>query len=71
LGFKLESKGTIKSPKIRVSSGEIGLYSMLQVYVVLQNATIKRTVQMMNALLEKYGQKVRFEGKEKITSFLN
>jgi DNA-3-methyladenine glycosylase II len=119
LGFKLENKGTIKNPKVKVSlyaksklsqkeveraiekiswqfgfeedlnefyerfksdkilaslfkkyfgmrvnSGEIGLYSMLQVYIVLQNATIKRTVQMMNNLLERFGQKVRFDGKE-------
>jgi len=119
LGFKLENKGTIKKPKIRVSlyakdslksdekekalekiswqfgfnenlsefyrkfkkdkilaplfkkyfgmrenSGEVGLYSMLQVYIVLQNATVRRTVQMMNNLLEKYGQKVKFNGKE-------
>jgi 3-methyladenine DNA glycosylase/8-oxoguanine DNA glycosylase len=119
VGFKLENKGTIKNPKIKVSlyakgklskkeiekalekiswqfgfdedlsefyekfkndkilsplfkkylgmrvnSGEIGLYTMLQVYVVLQNATIRRTVQMMNNLLEKYGQKVKFDGKE-------
>jgi len=119
LGFKLENKGTIKNPKIkislfskepltedekkkalekidwqfgfsedltefykefgkdkilallfrkylgmRVNSGEIGLYIMLQVYIVLQNATVRRTVQMMNNLLEKYGQKVKFGGKE-------
>lgn len=119
LGFKLENKGTIKKPKIKISlyarnslkpeekekalekiswqfgfnedlnefykefkkdkilaplfkkylgmrinSGEIGLYTMLQVYIVLQNATVRRTVQMMNNLLEKYGQKVRFDEKE-------
>jgi 3-methyladenine DNA glycosylase/8-oxoguanine DNA glycosylase len=119
LGFKLENKGTIKNPKIKVSfyaknslkskgikkvldkiswqfgfnedlsefydkfkkdrilaplfkkylgmrvnSGEIGLYTMLQVYIVLQNATVRRTVQMMNNLLEKYGRKVKFDGKE-------
>jgi 3-methyladenine DNA glycosylase/8-oxoguanine DNA glycosylase len=49
---------------MRVNSGEIGLYTMLQVYVVLQNATIRRTIQMMNNLLEKYEQKVKFDGKE-------
>jgi len=119
MGFKLENKGTIENPKIKVTlyaktplnedektkalekiswqfgfdedlsefyekfkndkilaplfkkylgmrenSGEIGLYTMLQVYIVLQNATVRRTVQMMNALLENYGQKVKFDGKE-------
>jgi len=120
-GFKLENKGTIRNPKVKVSlytkgplklkekgkalekiswqfgfnedltefyeefkkdkilaslfilkkylgtrenSGEVGLYTMLQVYIVLQNATVRRTVQMMNNLLEKYGQKVKFDGKE-------
>lgn len=41
-----------------------GLYESLMIYVVLQNATIRRTVQMINALLEKYGDKVKFDGKE-------
>lgn len=49
---------------MRVNSGEVGLYTMLMVYIVLQNATVRRTVQMMNNLLEKYGQKVRFDRKE-------
>lgn len=49
---------------MRVNSGEVGLYPMLQVYIVLQNATVRRTVQMMNNLLGNYGQKVRFDGKE-------
>jgi 3-methyladenine DNA glycosylase/8-oxoguanine DNA glycosylase len=49
---------------MRVNSGEVGLYTMLQVYIVLQNVTVKRTVQMMNNLLEKYGHKVKFDKKE-------
>jgi 3-methyladenine DNA glycosylase/8-oxoguanine DNA glycosylase len=49
---------------MRVNSGEVGLYTMLQVYIVLQNVTVKRTVQMMNNLLEKYGQRAKFDGKE-------
>jgi len=49
---------------MRSNSGEIGLYYSLQVYIVLQNATVRRTVQMMNNLLEKYGKKVRFDNKE-------
>jgi len=40
------------------------LYGFLMVATVLQNATVKRTVQMMNVLLEKYGKKLVFAGKE-------
>lgn len=40
------------------------LYGFLMVATVLQNATVKRTVQMMDALLAKYGKKLIFAGKE-------
>lgn len=49
---------------MRANSGEVGLYTMLQIYIVLQNATVRRTVQMMNNLLERYGKKVRFDRRE-------
>jgi len=49
---------------MKPNSGEIGLYYALQVYIVLQNATVRRTVQMMNNLLGKYGKKVSFDNKE-------
>ncbi len=48
---------------MHVSCGE-SLYELLVISIVLQNATVRRTVQMMEALLEKYGTKVRFDGKE-------
>jgi 3-methyladenine DNA glycosylase/8-oxoguanine DNA glycosylase len=48
---------------MRVSCGE-SLYELLVISTVLQNATVRRTVQMMEALLEKYGTKVRFDGRE-------
>lgn len=48
---------------MHVSCGE-SLYELLVISIVLQNATVKRTVQMMEALLNKYGTKVRFDGKE-------
>jgi len=48
---------------MHVSCGE-SLYELLIISIVLQNATVRRTVQMMEALLEKYGTKVRFDGKE-------
>ena len=40
------------------------LYGFLMVATVLQNATVKRTVQMMDVLLEKYGKKLFYAGKE-------
>jgi 3-methyladenine DNA glycosylase/8-oxoguanine DNA glycosylase len=46
-----------------VSCGE-SIYELLVISIVLQNATIRRTVQMMETLLDKYGTKVRFNGKE-------
>jgi len=119
LGFKLENKGTIKRPKVKISvfsksdlaqkekeqvlgkinwqfgfnenfaefykkfkkdkilsplfkkylgmrpnSGSTDLYTSLQIYIVLQNATVRRTVQMTNNLLENYGKKVKFDKKE-------
>jgi len=48
---------------MRVSCGE-SLYELLVISIALQNATVRRTVQMMEALLQKYGTKVRFDGKE-------
>src|SRR4030043_154599 len=40
------------------------LYESLMIYIVLQNATVRRTIQMMEALLKKYGEKIKFDGKE-------
>jgi len=48
---------------MRVSCGN-SLYELLVISIVLQNATVRRTVQMMEALLGRYGTKVRFDGKE-------
>jgi 3-methyladenine DNA glycosylase/8-oxoguanine DNA glycosylase len=39
------------------------LYELLIISIVLQNATVKRTVQMMNNLFEAYGTKLRFDRK--------
>ncbi len=46
------------------NSSAHNLYELLVVAVVLQNATVRRTVQMMNALLDNYGTKLKFDGKE-------
>jgi len=40
------------------------LYELLIISIVLQNATVKRTIQMMNNLFNAYGSKLKFDGKE-------
>ena len=40
------------------------LYELLIIAIVLQNATIRRTVQMMNTLFEKFGTLLKFDGKK-------
>ncbi len=40
------------------------LYEIIMISIVLQNATVRRTVQMMNALLNKCGQKIKFDNQE-------
>lgn len=39
-----------------------GLYEYLMIAILLQNANIKRTVQMTNVMLEKYGDLTEFNG---------
>lgn len=39
------------------------LYELLIISIVLQNATVRRTVQMMNNLFNAYGKKLRFDNK--------
>jgi len=52
------------------SSCSQDLYGLMMISIFLQNTIIKRTVQMTNAMLEKYGTKVRFDKKE-VYSFWN
>jgi len=40
------------------------LYEYLLIGIVLQNATVRRSVQMFKALLENYGTELEFDGKE-------
>ena len=40
------------------------LYGLLMIGIFLQNTVVKRTVQMTKVMLEKYGVKVKFDGKE-------
>lgn len=46
------------------NSSAHNLYELLIIAVVLQNATVRRTVQMMDALLDSYGNKLKFDNKE-------
>lgn len=39
------------------------LYETLIIYIVLQNATVRRSVQMLENLFKKFGKKVKFDGK--------
>jgi len=52
--------------RMRIGCGD-SLYELLVISIVLQNATVRRTVEMVEALLDKYGTKVRFDGKELYT----
>jgi 3-methyladenine DNA glycosylase/8-oxoguanine DNA glycosylase len=40
------------------------LYEYLMIAIVLQNATVRRSVQMMQALLERYGTGVSYDGRD-------
>ena len=46
------------------NSSAHNLYELLIIAVLLQNATVRRTVQMTNALLDNYGTKLKFDEKE-------
>ena len=54
---------------MRVSNA-YDLYGLLVVGVVLQNATVRRTVQMMKSLLEGFATRLRFDGKELFAMWL-
>jgi len=46
------------------NSSAFNLYELLVIAVLLQNATAKRTTQMMNILLDNYGTRLKFDDKE-------
>jgi 3-methyladenine DNA glycosylase/8-oxoguanine DNA glycosylase len=45
------------------------LYEYLVIAIVLQNATVRRSVQMLQALLERYGTRLGFDGHELLGFF--
>lgn len=46
------------------ASNPYTLYELMIVGILLQNATVRRTVQMTQALLESFGARVRFDGRD-------
>ncbi|MCL5114089.1 MAG: hypothetical protein M1372_02930 [Patescibacteria group bacterium] len=46
------------------NASQYGLYELLIITIVLQNATIRRSQQMLDALIGKFGTKVEFDKKE-------
>lgn len=46
------------------NSSAHNLYELLIIAVLLQNATVRRTVQMTNALLDNFGTKLKFDNKD-------
>ncbi len=46
------------------------LYEIIVISILLQNCVIRRTIQMMNNLLNEFGRKLVFDGKE-LTAFWN
>jgi len=46
------------------SASHNALYELLIIAIVLQNATVRRSQQMLDALLEKFGTKIEFDQKE-------
>ncbi|MDH5702994.1 MAG: hypothetical protein OEY99_02165 [Aigarchaeota archaeon] len=48
---------------MRLSCGS-SLYELLMIAIVLQNATVRRTVQMMNNLFNAHGTRLRFDSRE-------
>ncbi len=46
------------------NTSEYTLYELLIIAIVLQNATVRRSQQMLDVLIAKFGTKVRFDNKE-------
>ena len=67
--YKKFSKDKVLSPIVKKWRGmrpdhPSSLYEYLIIGIVLQNATVRRSVQMFKALLEKYGTLLEFDGKK-------
>lgn len=67
--YKTFEKDKILGPIIKKFKGmrpghPSSLYEYLLIGIVLQNATVRRSIQMFKALLENYGTLLKFDGKE-------
>jgi 3-methyladenine DNA glycosylase/8-oxoguanine DNA glycosylase len=67
--YKRFSKDTILSPVIKKNFGmrpghQDSLYEYLIIGLVLQNCTVRRSIQMMQTLFEKYGTLLEFTGRK-------
>ena len=67
--YKHFSKDEVLSPIIKKWRGmrpghPSSLYEYLIIGIVLQNATVRRSIQMFKTLLEKYGKPLEFDGKK-------
>ena len=67
--YKIFGKDRILGPIIRRWRGmrpghPSSLYEYLMIGIVLQNATVRRSIQMFRALLENYGSLLEFDGKQ-------
>lgn len=67
--YKKFKQDKVLSPFLKKWQGMRGscandLYGLLMIGIFLQNTVVKRTVQMTKDMLEKYGEKVFFDGKE-------
>ncbi len=66
--FKLDKKFTKWRGTKAIASNS--LYEMLIIYITLQNATVRRSVQMLENLFRAYGYKVKFDG-QVLSTFWN
>jgi len=67
--FKKFKNDRVLSPFLKRWYGMHGscaqnLYGLLMIGIFLQNTVVKRTVQMTETMLQKYGVKIKFDGKE-------
>ena len=62
-GFNLGLHETLKKWKGMKPMAANSLYETLSIYFVLQNASVRRSVQMLERLFDKFGEKVKFDNK--------
>jgi 3-methyladenine DNA glycosylase/8-oxoguanine DNA glycosylase len=67
--YKIFSKDGVLGPILKRWQGmrpghPSSLYEYLMIGIVLQNATIRRSIQMFKLLLENYGTRLEYDGKE-------